>query len=35
MPSCWDLVQRNLTWENGEYVWPRGVRSALVQLVGA
>jgi SAM-dependent methyltransferase len=26
----WDLVQRNLTWENGEYVWPRGVRSALV-----
>lgn len=29
-PFLWDLIQRELTFENGEYVWPRGVRSALV-----
>ncbi len=26
----WDLIKQNLTFENGQYVWPRGVRSALV-----
>ncbi len=25
-----DLVKRRLSYEDGQYVWPRGVRSALV-----
>ena len=26
----WNLVKGNLTYEDGQYLWPRGVRSALV-----